>query len=100
MVVIGTRNHDTDTGLGGVLSVAAPFWIAATLAHLSPATRATTSSMRSGAIIWVGTVSLGMVLRHFVWDRGTAVAFIIVASTFLGLTMLGWRAVYDRRSVS
>ena len=27
-VVIGTRNHKTDTGLSGILYVAAPFWIA------------------------------------------------------------------------
>jgi hypothetical protein len=34
MVVIGTRNHETDTGITGILFVAAPFWIAMSLAHL------------------------------------------------------------------
>jgi hypothetical protein len=36
MVFIGTRNHKTDTGITGILFVAAPFWIAMTLAHLAP----------------------------------------------------------------
>lgn len=100
MVIIGTRNHDTDTGLGGVLTVASPFWIAALVAHFSSAVRSAPSTMKSGAWVWVVTVGLGMVLRHFVWDRGTAVAFVIVASVFLGLTMLGWRTAYSRRSVA
>ena len=36
MVVIGTRNHKTDTGITGILFVAAPFWIAMSLTHLAP----------------------------------------------------------------
>jgi hypothetical protein len=36
MVVIGTRNHETDTGITGILFVAAPFWIATLVAHVAP----------------------------------------------------------------
>jgi len=35
-------------------------------------------------------------LRHFAWDRGTAGAFIVVATIFLGATMMGWRAIANR----
>ena len=100
MVIIGTRNHDTDTGLGGVLTVAAPFWVAAVIAHFSPAVRAAASTLKSGVWVWLVTVVLGMVLRHFVWNRGTAVAFIVVASVFQGATMLGWRFVISRKKVA
>jgi FtsH-binding integral membrane protein len=41
---------------------------------------------------WLGTVALGMVLR-VVAGQGTAVAFIVVALVFLGLFLLGWRAL-------
>jgi hypothetical protein len=35
-----------------------------------------------------------------VFDRGTAVAFIIVATVFLGITMFGWRALLARRTTA
>nr|WP_279472852.1 DUF3054 family protein [Actinomadura darangshiensis] len=37
-------------------------------------------------------MALGMVLR-VVSGQGTAFAFVVVASVFLGLTLLGWRGV-------
>jgi hypothetical protein len=41
---------------------------------------------------------VGMVLRNVAFDRGTAPAFVIVASLFLAGTMWGWRAVAARRA--
>jgi hypothetical protein len=38
-----------------------------------------------------------MLLRNLVFDRGTALPFIIVATIFLGATMYGWRALAARR---
>jgi len=52
--------------------------------------------MSTGAAIWVISVGGGMLLRHFAWDRGTAGAFIVVATIFLGATMMGWRAIANR----
>jgi hypothetical protein len=46
----------------------------------------------SGIGVWLVTVAAGMALRA-VSGQGTAVTFIIVALCFLGLVMLGWRAV-------
>ena len=96
MVVIGTRNHDTDTGINGVLYVAAPFWIAMSLAHLAPLLQRTAKAEAHVLVVWGYTVVMGMVLRNLVFDRGTAVAFIIVATVFLGITMFGWRAFIAR----
>jgi Protein of unknown function (DUF3054) len=39
----------------------------------------------------VTTVALGMVLRKFVFDDGTATAFVIVATVFTGAVLNGWR---------
>ena len=94
-VVVGTRNHDTDTGLGGVLTVGLPFWMSLFAVHVAGlAARART--ITAGIIIWVVTVALGMVLRHWVFDKGTATAFIVVATLFLGFTMVGWRVAEHR----
>jgi hypothetical protein len=43
---------------------------------------------------------MGMLLRNMVFNRGTAVAFVIVATVFLGITMFGWRALLSRRATT
>jgi FtsH-binding integral membrane protein len=100
MVVIGTRNHETDTGITGILFVAAPFWIAMSLAHLAPLLQRKNRKEQNAYVVWGYTVVMGMVLRNMVFDRGTATAFIIVATVFLGITMFGWRAVVARRATT
>ena len=100
MVVIGTRNHDTDTGITGILFVVAPFWIALSLAHLAPLLQRKNRKDPNTHMVWGYTVVMGMLLRNLVFDRGTAVAFIIVATIFLGITMFGWRALITRRATT
>lgn len=95
-VVIGTRNHDTDTGLSGILYVAAPFWIAMSLAHVTPMLQRGVKALPHPYLVWGYTIVMGMVLRNLVFLRGTAPAFVIVATVFLGVTMLGWRKLVDR----
>ena len=93
LVVVGTRNHDTDTGLAGVSYVAAPFLMALLIAQLwllLPGYKQ--FSYPGGVAVAAVTVSVGMVLRNLVFDRGTATAFVIVATVFLLATMTSWRA--------
>lgn len=92
LVVVGTRNHDTDTGFGGVSYVAAPFLIGLVVAQLlllMPTHKQ--FSLKGGVATAATTVSVGMVLRNLAFDRGTALAFVIVATVFLLATMTGWR---------
>ncbi|RNI24877.1 DUF3054 domain-containing protein [Flexivirga caeni] len=42
--------------------------------------------------VWVCAVAVGMVLRHLT-GRGVVFSFVVVASIFLGLFILGWRAI-------
>ena len=100
MVVIGTRNHDTDTGINGILFVAAPFWIATSIAHLAPLLQRNNRKDPNPYVVWGYTVVMGMVLRNMVFNRGSACAFIIVAMVFLGITMFGWRALLARRATT
>jgi hypothetical protein len=50
------------------------------------------------ALIWAVTIVGGMLLRHFAFDRGTALPFIIVASIFTLLFLVGWRFVWEWRA--
>ena len=50
----------------------------------------------TGCTIWVVTIALGMVLRRTLFDRGTAFSFVVVASVFTGLLLLGWRLAARR----
>ena len=97
LVVIGTRNHDTDTGVSGVFFVAAPFLSALLVMHVVlTVLKKTTMTVA----IWLGTVGYGMLLRNLAFDRGTALPFVIVATLFLGATMFGWRALAARRTAN
>lgn len=99
MAVIGTNNHKTDTGISGILFVAAPFLIATTLSRaLMVATKKDETTVTDGVTVVLFTVAIGMILRRFTFDRGTATAFVIVATVFLGTTMLSWRALMARRA--
>ena len=96
-VAIGRRNHDESTGLDGIFSTAAPFLIALSVVWLVALVWRDPLSARSGVIVWIGTVSLGMVLRNLVFDDGTATAFVIVATVFLGVAVNSWRALARKR---
>lgn len=96
-VAIGRRNHDESTGLDGIFSTAAPFLIALSVVWLVALVWRDPLSTRSGVTVWIGTVSLGMVLRNLVFDDGTATAFVIVATVFLGVAVNSWRALARKR---
>jgi hypothetical protein len=97
-VVIGRASHAKGESLGGIASTAWPFlaglafgWLA--LGWLARgAWRRPLGLVPAGVGAWLGTVALGMVLR-VVSGQGTAFAFVLVALAFLGLFLLGWRAL-------
>jgi hypothetical protein len=90
-IAIGRRNHDEDPSLTGFLGALAPFVIALAVTWFIARVWRDPISMKSGATVWVGTVAIGMTLRRFAFDDGTATAFIIVASVFVGALVNGWR---------
>lgn len=96
-VAIGRRSHDeAGNVVVGVLKVAAPFVIALAVGWLAARAWKRPQQLRTGVAIWIVTVALGMVLRHVVFDRGTAASFIVVATIVLGVFLLGWRLVVRR----
>ncbi len=96
-VAIGRRNHDEGTAIDGIATVAAPFLIALVVAWLSSRAWRTPGSMRTSLIVWLVTVFGGLELRHFVFDRGTATPFVIVATLVLGAFIVGGRYLLNLR---
>ena len=95
-VAIGRRNHDGAVDAEGVLDVAAPFLIAlaATWAAIALRPRPLDPiAAPTGLIMWIGVIVLRMILRKVAFDGGTATAFVIVATVFLGVGFNGWRAI-------
>ena len=96
-VAIGRENHDEGEAVSGIFRVAAPFVIAAVVGWLASQAWKKPLDLQTGAIIWLTTIILGMILRHFDFDDGTATAFIIVATVFLCAFLNGWRAIARKR---
>jgi len=92
-VVIGRHTHHDGDSLGGIWHTAWPF-----LAGLAVGLMATRFWRRPLAIVptgvgaWAGAAGAGMLIRVLA-GQGTETAFIVVASAFLALFLIGWRVV-------
>ncbi len=95
-VALGRSSHDEGgNAVTEAVKVAAPFLIALAVGWLAGRAWTSPTSPTTGVVIWVVTLAGGMVLRRFVFDRGTAVPFIIVASAFTLLFLVGWRFAWE-----
>ena len=54
------------------------------------------TDLRLGAGVLASTVTIGMLVRRLATERGTPITFIVVATLFLGLFLLGWRLLVNR----
>ena len=92
-VALGRRNHDEDGTLSSVIGTAAPFLIGLAVGWVAARAWRRPDAFATGAAVWVATVVVGMTVRNLVFDRGTAASFVAVATAFVGVFLLGWRAV-------
>lgn len=92
-VVIGREDHGFVSDIGDYMTVAAPFLAGLVI---------TSATMRSwerpinagvGAILGVGTVTIGMLLRKFVWGDGTALSFVLITFVFIVVGFVAWRLI-------
>ena len=92
-VIIGRTAHDEESTLAGLVGTAAPFLIALVAAWLVVRAWESPLSWPTGIGVWIVTAAGGMLLRRFVFNDSTAASFIVVGSVFLGVSLLGWRAL-------
>jgi len=87
---LGRASHAED--LTGTLVTAAPFAAGAVVGTLAARTWRDPAAWRSGLAVWAGAVVIGLPLRAAVTGR-LPLSFAIVATTALGVLVLGWRAI-------
>jgi hypothetical protein len=91
--IVGRGSHRREANdLVGVLSTAWPFLAGTLTGYVVARAWRHPASLRSGAVIWLCTVSVGMLLR-LASGRGAALTFVLVAAIALGILLLGWRVV-------
>lgn len=90
-VAIGRQEHDDASEARNLLTIAAPFWFGMVAGWLAAKAWRAPWAVRTGLLIWPATVVVGLLTRRWVFDDGTAIAFVIVATLFLGAALLGWR---------
>jgi hypothetical protein len=92
-VLIGRGAHDEGLTLQGTLTTWWPFLVGLAVGWLiTVAWRRPLGVLLPGAVIWVATVGVGMLLR-LLSGQGIALAFVIVATITLAVFLLGWRAI-------
>ena len=99
-VAIGRSNHKEGETVDAVFTVAAPFLIALAVGWIAARAWTRPTQVETAFVIWPITVALGMFLRNLVFDRGTALPFVIVATIVTGVFLVGWRmlaAAAERR---
>jgi hypothetical protein len=90
-VVIGREDHGFVSDFDDYLRVASPFLIGLGLTILAVRAWRKPLDWKTGVALALGTLLLGMLIRRFVFDSGTARAFIIVSAAFFIAGMVGWR---------
>ena len=96
-VILGRRNHhESGSFVSATLKVAAPFLIALVVGWIVARGWRNPTALGTVAVVWVVPLAVGRVLRHCVVDRGTATAFVIVASVVTFVLLFGWRLLYNR----
>jgi len=95
---VGRRNHAEGVSVSGVVETAWPFLVGTVAGWLgSRGWRRPTALVPTGIAVWVCTIAVGMLLRKAT-SEGTAMSFVAVATLFMAVGLLGWRAVLARRA--
>jgi hypothetical protein len=96
-VAIGRRSHNEANDASGFLGTLWPFVAGLAAGALATRLYAAPLEWRRAVPAWLVTVAVGLALRIGVVGHEFKLSFAIVATTFLGLFLLGWRAIARRR---
>ena len=90
-VAVGRRNHDEGVTPAGVAETAWPFLAGLAAAWALYRAWRSPAAVRTGVVVWLGTVGVGLGLRAAV-GAGIALSFVLVATAVTGALLVGWRA--------
>jgi Protein of unknown function (DUF3054) len=92
-VLLGRTSHTEGLTVPGMLRTVWPFWVGLLAGWLvARAWERPAALVPTGVVVWPVTVAVAMGFR-LVSGQGVAGAFIGVAVAFVGLGLLGWRAL-------
>jgi hypothetical protein len=92
-VLIGRRSHAEGVDLAGLATTLWPFAVGLVVGWLSVlGVRWPLPAIRSGGVVAVSTVVLGMLLR-VVSGQGVQPSFVVVTVVVLAVFLVGWRAL-------
>jgi peptidoglycan/LPS O-acetylase OafA/YrhL len=92
-VMIGRASHDEAGSATGFATTAWPFLAGAVVGWaVTRAWRRPAALVPTGLGVWLATIAVGMALRALS-GQSIAASFVSVTLVFLGVVMLGWRAV-------
>lgn len=92
-VLIGRRSHDEGETFTAFLKTWWPFAAGLGLSGALTGAWWHPFAWSRVALMWVGTVVVGMILRISINGRELKPSFVIVTTVFLGLCFFGWRLV-------
>lgn len=92
-VVIGRDAHGFAGDWGATLEVALPLLLALSVGIGIAMVLMDPTSWLGGLVIAVVTVVLGLALRKYVFDDGTATTFVLLTAGWMVAWMVGWRLV-------
>ncbi len=88
---LGREQHADSSTLVGIGEVAWPFVAGYVITAIVVGLRRAPRSLSRGAIVWLGTIAVAMALRTVLKGGLPPLSFIVVATTFIGVGLLGWR---------
>ena len=91
--IIGREDHGFASEFSDYARVAAPFLVGLGITIVVLRAWRNPESLVTGVLLAIGTLVVGMLLRRFVWDNGTARSFVLVTAAYLTAGMVGWRLV-------
>ena len=95
-VLLGRRSHEEGSALAGTVATAWPFVAGAAVGELGPPYGGRRIAGRR-RVVTAGAVGVGMPLRRLA-GGGTPLSFVLVATTFLAVFLVGWRVAARRWS--
>lgn len=99
--IVGRGAHKETAGLSGVWQTAWPFLLALLVTWAvwwwavprGGSRGASALTSRAGAVVWAGTLVLGMIIRGLATGRVPHWSFLVVAAIALAIFFFGWRGV-------
>lgn len=92
--IAGRLSHGEGLGITDLWNTAWPFLVGCMAGWQASRGWRNPGSMRTGIIVWLGSLVVGMILRVYLAEQTAAISFIIVAAIVLAVLLIGWRWVW------